>query len=163
MFSSGDGGVGDGDSNPATQQCFTNDGRNQTKFIPGFPASSVYLTSMQFPFTDQLLVDVRCKLLSHIYLVLPSISNIGTEVLQRWGVQHTYRRLLCHDSLAEGDSATMSVYVSIYGMFEADLTIIVVQSTFFPRQGCQCIFKRSAQRDICRAFQSVCFYFLSWP
>ncbi|KAG6845432.1 hypothetical protein H0H87_009339 [Tephrocybe sp. NHM501043] len=28
MFSSGDGGVGDNDPNPATQQCFTNDGRN---------------------------------------------------------------------------------------------------------------------------------------
>ena len=41
MFSSGDGGVGDGDPNPATQQCFTNDGRNVTKFIPGFPASCV--------------------------------------------------------------------------------------------------------------------------
>ena len=39
MFSSGDGGVGDGDPDPATQQCFTNDGRNLTRFIPGFPAS----------------------------------------------------------------------------------------------------------------------------
>lgn len=42
MFSSGDGGVGDNDPNPATQQCFTNDGRNATRFIPGFPASCVY-------------------------------------------------------------------------------------------------------------------------
>ncbi|KAH9482489.1 Tripeptidyl-peptidase sed3 [Psilocybe cubensis] len=39
MFSSGDGGVGDGDPNPATQNCFTNDGKNRTAFIPGFPAS----------------------------------------------------------------------------------------------------------------------------
>ncbi len=39
MFSSGDGGVGDGDPDPATQQCFTNDGRNTTKFLAGFPAS----------------------------------------------------------------------------------------------------------------------------
>ncbi|KAG6910773.1 hypothetical protein DXG01_007660 [Tephrocybe rancida] len=39
MFSSGDGGVGDNDPNPATQQCFTNDGRNVTRFIPSFPAS----------------------------------------------------------------------------------------------------------------------------
>lgn len=38
-FSSGDFGVGDGDANPATQQCFTNDGRNATKFIPTFPAT----------------------------------------------------------------------------------------------------------------------------
>ena len=41
MFSSGDNGVGDGDPDPATQQCFTNDGRNVTKFIPDFPASYV--------------------------------------------------------------------------------------------------------------------------
>lgn len=39
MFGSGDGGVGDGDPNPATQQCFSNDGRNVTMFIPEFPAS----------------------------------------------------------------------------------------------------------------------------
>lgn len=39
LFSSGDGGVGDGDSNPATQTCITNDGHNSTRFIPGFPAS----------------------------------------------------------------------------------------------------------------------------
>lgn len=42
MFSSGDGGVGDNNPNPATQQCFTNDGRNTTRFIPSFPASCVY-------------------------------------------------------------------------------------------------------------------------
>lgn len=46
LFSSGDGGVGDGDSNPATQQCFTNDGLNTTKFIPGFPASCPFVTAV---------------------------------------------------------------------------------------------------------------------
>ncbi|KAG6861868.1 hypothetical protein C0995_011165 [Termitomyces sp. Mi166 len=39
LFSSGDGGVGDNDPDPATQQCFTNDGKNQTKFMPSFPAA----------------------------------------------------------------------------------------------------------------------------
>ena len=37
IFSSGDDGVGDGDPNPATQRCFTNDGRNATRFMPNFP------------------------------------------------------------------------------------------------------------------------------
>ncbi|KAJ7591538.1 tripeptidyl peptidase A [Mycena floridula] len=46
MFSSGDGGVGDGDPDPATQSCFTNDGLNQTKFIPGFPASCPFVTAV---------------------------------------------------------------------------------------------------------------------
>jgi len=46
MFSSGDGGVGDGDPDPATQECFSNDGRNVTEFIPGFPASCPYVTAV---------------------------------------------------------------------------------------------------------------------
>ncbi|KAF9567381.1 tripeptidyl peptidase A [Agrocybe pediades] len=46
MFSSGDGGVGDGDPDPATQSCFTNDGRNRTAFIPGFPASCPFVTAV---------------------------------------------------------------------------------------------------------------------
>ncbi|KAI3616687.1 tripeptidyl peptidase [Moniliophthora roreri] len=46
FFSSGDGGVGDGNEDPATQQCITNDGRNITKFMPGFPASCPYVTAV---------------------------------------------------------------------------------------------------------------------
>ncbi|THH17744.1 hypothetical protein EW146_g3129 [Bondarzewia mesenterica] len=46
MFSSGDSGVGDGDSDPATQTCITNDGTNTTQFIPSFPASCPYVTAV---------------------------------------------------------------------------------------------------------------------
>ncbi|KXN92350.1 Tripeptidyl-peptidase sed2 [Leucoagaricus sp. SymC.cos] len=46
MFSSGDDGVGDNNPDPATQQCFTNDGRNVTRFIPGFPASCPFVTAV---------------------------------------------------------------------------------------------------------------------
>ncbi|KAF9478385.1 tripeptidyl peptidase A [Pholiota conissans] len=46
LFSSGDGGVGDGDSDPATHECITNDGKNATRFIPTFPASCPYVTSV---------------------------------------------------------------------------------------------------------------------
>ncbi|KAA1473405.1 tripeptidyl peptidase A [Dentipellis sp. KUC8613] len=45
-FSSGDNGVGDGNPNPKNQTCFTNDGRNATAFIPLFPASCPYVTSV---------------------------------------------------------------------------------------------------------------------
>ncbi|KAJ7068686.1 tripeptidyl peptidase A [Mycena amicta] len=45
-FSSGDGGVGDGDSDPTTQECLTNDGLNRTQFIPGFPASCPFVTAV---------------------------------------------------------------------------------------------------------------------
>ncbi|KAJ7821185.1 subtilisin-like protein [Mycena olivaceomarginata] len=46
FVSSGDGGVGDGDSDPATQECITNDGTNRTQFIPGFPASCPFVTAV---------------------------------------------------------------------------------------------------------------------
>ncbi|KAF7335276.1 Tripeptidyl-peptidase sed2 [Mycena sanguinolenta] len=40
------GGVGDGDPDPATQTCITNDGQNRTQFIPGFPASCPFVTAV---------------------------------------------------------------------------------------------------------------------
>ncbi|KAN0115995.1 Peptidase S8/S53 domain containing protein [Russula decolorans] len=46
IFSSGDAGVGDGDSDPATQQCFSNDGKNNTIFLPQFPASCPFVTTV---------------------------------------------------------------------------------------------------------------------
>ncbi|KAF8638557.1 hypothetical protein AX17_002100 [Amanita inopinata Kibby_2008] len=39
MFSSGDGGVGDGSANASSHKCYSNDGRNVTRFLPTFPAS----------------------------------------------------------------------------------------------------------------------------
>lgn len=46
MFSSGDGGVGDGDDNSTTTKCQSNDGLNRTIFIPEFPSSCPYVTSV---------------------------------------------------------------------------------------------------------------------
>ncbi|KAG1782846.1 peptidase S8/S53 domain-containing protein [Suillus placidus] len=46
LFSSGDHGVGDGRANPASQRCKTNDGRNITTFLPMFPASCPYVTTV---------------------------------------------------------------------------------------------------------------------
>lgn len=45
-FSSGDGGVGDGESDPTKQECFTNDGRNKTEFVPLFPPSCPFVTAV---------------------------------------------------------------------------------------------------------------------
>ncbi|KAF9118448.1 hypothetical protein BGX30_004561 [Mortierella sp. GBA39] len=46
IVSSGDQGVGDNNPDPAAQQCFTNDGKNQTKFLAVFPASCPFVTSV---------------------------------------------------------------------------------------------------------------------
>ncbi|TFK49934.1 tripeptidyl peptidase A [Heliocybe sulcata] len=46
LVSSGDGGVGDNDANATTTICKTNDGRNATRFIPTYPATCPYVTSV---------------------------------------------------------------------------------------------------------------------
>ncbi|KAG6899604.1 hypothetical protein C0993_008765 [Termitomyces sp. T159_Od127] len=46
LFSSGDSGVGDNDPDPATQQCFTNDGKNETRFLPSFPTTCPFVTAV---------------------------------------------------------------------------------------------------------------------
>ena len=50
IFSSGDGGVGDGNPDPATQQCIPNDGTNQTRFLPHFPASCPLCVVFRVPY-----------------------------------------------------------------------------------------------------------------
>ncbi|EIM89124.1 subtilisin-like protein [Stereum hirsutum FP-91666 SS1] len=46
LFSSGDSGVGDGILDPKEQTCFSNNGTNATIFIPEFPASCPYVTTV---------------------------------------------------------------------------------------------------------------------
>jgi len=46
MFSSGDGGVGDGETDPALTTCITNDGQNKTQFMPIFPGGCPYVTAV---------------------------------------------------------------------------------------------------------------------
>ncbi|KAJ7437093.1 tripeptidyl peptidase A [Mycena galericulata] len=46
LMASGDGGVGDGNPDPKTEQCITNDGKNTRRFIPAFPGSCPYVTSV---------------------------------------------------------------------------------------------------------------------
>ncbi|KZT50360.1 subtilisin-like protein [Calocera cornea HHB12733] len=50
MFSSGDGGVGDGlgpnDQADGPTTCLTNDGKNTSSFLAGFPASCPYVTAV---------------------------------------------------------------------------------------------------------------------
>ncbi|KAK7696300.1 hypothetical protein QCA50_000954 [Cerrena zonata] len=46
FFSSGDSGVGDANPDPTTQMCKTNDGHNTTRFLPAFPASCPYVTTI---------------------------------------------------------------------------------------------------------------------
>lgn len=68
LFGSGDGGVGDGDANPATQECITNDGRNATTFLPLFPASC------------PLCVFPLFKAFFRAHRLPPSITSVGGTI-----------------------------------------------------------------------------------
>lgn len=46
LFSSGDGGVGDGSTDPNDTACHSNDGKNTTMFLPTFPAGCPYVTAV---------------------------------------------------------------------------------------------------------------------
>ncbi|KAK2463913.1 hypothetical protein APHAL10511_004085 [Amanita phalloides] len=46
MFGSGDNGVGDGNMNPKTDKCFTNDGKHTKEFFSFFPAACPFVTAV---------------------------------------------------------------------------------------------------------------------
>ncbi|KAB5595344.1 Tripeptidyl-peptidase I [Ceratobasidium theobromae] len=46
IFSSGDGGVGDGNGTTNSTSCVSNDGKNKRMFLPNFPASCPYVTTV---------------------------------------------------------------------------------------------------------------------
>ncbi|KAF8330248.1 subtilisin-like protein [Amanita rubescens] len=46
IFASGDAGVGDGNPDPGNQTCFTNDAHHRHQFIPAFPASCPFVTTV---------------------------------------------------------------------------------------------------------------------
>ncbi|TRM68044.1 peptidase S8/S53 domain-containing protein [Schizophyllum amplum] len=45
-FSSGDNGVGDGEIDPESHTCYSNDGSDTYKFLPAFPASCPFVTAV---------------------------------------------------------------------------------------------------------------------
>lgn len=62
LFSSGDYGVGDGNPDPAKQECFTNDGHNKTRFIPVFPSTCVLRYHLAILSLTIKPTDVHCML-----------------------------------------------------------------------------------------------------
>ena len=68
IFSSGDSGVGDGNPNPATQQCFSNDGTNKTIFLPQFPASCPLFV---------MSTTVSPHICSHRSCCMDSVTTVG--------------------------------------------------------------------------------------
>jgi len=114
MFSSGDGGVGDGDPDPATQECLTNDGKNLTRFIPGFPASCPFVTAVggTILFPEQA-VDFSGGGFSN-YFSRPSYQNEAVQGFLDGLPKDTYKGLFNPSGRAIPDVATQSDFFRVF-------------------------------------------------
>ncbi|KAJ7437141.1 tripeptidyl peptidase A [Mycena galericulata] len=106
--SSGDGGVGDGNPDPATQTCFTNDNTNKTRFIAGFPASCPYVTAVGGTiFVPETAVPFSGGGFSN-YFSRPSYQQAAVEGFLNNLPKGTYSGLFNPNGRAYPDVATQS-------------------------------------------------------
>ncbi|KAJ6515250.1 tripeptidyl peptidase A [Mycena sanguinolenta] len=112
--SSGDGGVGDGDSDPATQTCLTNDGKNRTQFIPGFPASCPFVTAVggTILFPEQA-VDFSGGGFSN-YFARPSYQDAAVQGFLNKLPKGTYSGLFNPNGRAIPDVAAQSDFFRVF-------------------------------------------------
>ncbi|KAJ7734044.1 subtilisin-like protein [Mycena maculata] len=114
MFSSGDGGVGDGDPDPATQECITNDGTNSTRFIPGFPASCPFVTAVGGTvFIPEVAVPFSGGGFSN-YFSRPSYQYAAVEGFLKGLPQGTYAGLFNPNGRGIPDVATQSDFFKVF-------------------------------------------------
>ena len=85
IFSSGDGGVGDNNPYPATHECFTNDGKNTTRFLPVFPAS--FVSSLSLSYQKDSTVETQMPIVTQLNLCpsfftdpCSSVTSVGGTV-----------------------------------------------------------------------------------
>ena len=155
IFSSGDYGVGDGDSNPATQKCFTNSGPNVTQFIPAFPASYVI-------FYYPVSIDEKKKRFSSLQMSIVNSScftarNFSSNcwlALLPWGRPRVFLKLQCLGFSLEEDLATTWVCIQLNfrrTIWRTKKTRASVPSTFLPGSHCRPILRSSSQRSLRRS------------
>ncbi|KAI0064242.1 tripeptidyl peptidase A [Artomyces pyxidatus] len=114
MFSSGDAGVGDGDSDPTTQTCFTNDGRNVTRFIPSFPASCPYVTTVGGTYlVPEVAVPFSAGGFSN-YFSRPHYQDFAVEEYLRKLPKGTYKGLYNPKGRAFPDVSAQGVNFRIF-------------------------------------------------
>ncbi|KAJ7734037.1 tripeptidyl peptidase A [Mycena maculata] len=113
-FSSGDGGVGDGDPDPATQECITNDGTNSTRFIPGFPASCPFVTAVGGTvFIPEIAVPFSGGGFSN-YFSRPSYQDAAVEGFLKGLPKGTYAGLFNPNGRGIPDVATQSDFFKVF-------------------------------------------------
>lgn len=114
IFASGDGGVGDGDPDPATQECYSNDGRNVTEFIPGFPASCPYVTAVgALQYVPEIAANFSGGGFSN-YFPRPSYQNSAVEAYLSKLAPGTYAGLYNPNGRAIPDVAAQGVNFQIF-------------------------------------------------
>ncbi|KAI0048692.1 tripeptidyl peptidase A [Auriscalpium vulgare] len=115
LVGSGDAGVGDGDPDPATQTCLTNDGRNATEFLPGFPASCPFVTAVGGTTNiPEVAVDFSGGGFSN-YFARPSYQESAvTEFLTKQLPNGTYEGLYNPAGRAIPDVSAQADYFRIF-------------------------------------------------
>ncbi|KAG2361732.1 hypothetical protein BDR07DRAFT_1286342 [Suillus spraguei] len=119
LFSSGDNGVGDGDSDPATQQCKSHDGKD--RFLPMFPASCPYVTAVGGTVNVPEVASTFSSGGFSNYFARPAYQDAAvSEYLAKLGPD-TYKGLYNASGRAFPDVAAQSVSFSIIYQGQPDL------------------------------------------
>ncbi|KAG2068080.1 subtilisin-like protein [Suillus decipiens] len=111
LFSSGDDGVGDNNPDPATQKCKSHDGK--TKFLPTFPASCPYVTTVGGTTNiPEVASNFSAGGFSN-YFARPAYQDAAvSEYLEKLGPD-TYKGLYNSSGRAFPDVAAQSTYFYI--------------------------------------------------
>ncbi|KAJ3537720.1 hypothetical protein NM688_g6636 [Phlebia brevispora] len=120
-FSSGDGGVGDGDPDPASQECFSNDGTNRTMFIPLFPPSCPFVTAVGGTiFIPEVAVSFSGGGFSNVF-TRPSFQQVAVTEFLKTLAPGTYAGLFNPNGRAIPDVAAQADLFKIFLGGEAGL------------------------------------------
>ena len=134
-FSSGDGGVGDGNPTPPVQGCLTNDGRNVTRFLPLFPSSCpLYVLSWMYSYP--------CRFTHPCY----SVTSVG-------GTVFVPERAVSFSG--GGFSDVVCPWTPVFSTVFAQNRSHTVPSPAIPRACGVTVPEDTAQGDFCRSLQPV--------
>jgi tripeptidyl-peptidase-1 len=112
--------VGDGNPDPATQSCQANDGSGKTKFLPTFPASCPYVTSVggTVNFAPEAAVSFSGGGFSD-YFPRPAYQSVAVPGFLKQLPKGTYAGLYNASGRGFPDLSAQSVnyWINYYGQF----------------------------------------------
>ncbi|KAI0059677.1 subtilisin-like protein [Artomyces pyxidatus] len=121
LVMSGNGGVGDANGDPRTQSCWTNDGRHKRQFLPAFPASCPFVTTVgSTMYVPEVATEFSGGGFSN-YWNRPSYQNNAVAEYLTKQLRGTYAGLYNPNGRAYPDVAAQSINfrIAIYGELTA--------------------------------------------